>query len=233
MRPWWWQHQTEMKNNLFLFILSVLFFEVRAQKVYTDKSAYERAIVHYTHALESYDNYIRKKNFYSRLKYPRAAVDTNGDRFLEPVVDLMLREGIRLDNNTNRFHADVEPTGEMNFYYFEDPVGKYLKVVIMAGDTSGYIHASTTYSFRHPGKSPVYKPEEKKSTVQKTNIPVIPIRRPENTDVAPVTSNVEKVFRHSYYLMPNGDRYPNRESLTRAYPMFANERVFSFYFEKE
>lgn len=117
-------HPTEMKNNLFLLLFIILYIEVQAQTSYTERAAFDRALVQYSHKLESYKNYLRKIRFYSRLKYPRSAVDTYGDRFLEPVVNLMLREGIRLDNNTERFHADVEPAGEMNFYYFEDPFDK-------------------------------------------------------------------------------------------------------------
>ena len=222
-----------MKKKIHLFILFiVLFSKLNAQKAYTDRAAYERALEQYSHALESYDNYIRKLHFFSRVKVPagRASADPGGFVYTM-VVPLMYEHGVKLDNFTTRLYPDVTPEGLVNFYYFLQPDRRYLKIVISDRDTFGYIHLSEAYSFRHPGKPPVYKPGQIKNKSGKMKV-----TEPAGTLVvsSETTGSTKEVLKkRSFYLMPNGDRYWSRETLNKAYPMFRDERVFSLYFERE
>lgn len=218
-----------MKNVILVLILSFLTFNTFGQKQYTDKKEYESALKYYNDAKDSYENYIKKLNYFKNYKFPKSKnYPPNGDIWYVTYFKKDLESlGVRLDNNETRLHKNVTPDDSLyiNFIEVDDSPYLLIKVTNQKMGNDKYEFCCKTLQFKHPGKKPIYV--EKKDSV-KINVSVIKEEKKEPTQVV-IKEPIKKEVKPSKYLMPDGKRY-SYENLIRIYPSMSNNKVFSSYF---
>lgn len=192
-------------------------------QVYKDKSKYAIAIKIYNDHLESYENYLNKIKFYTDFKYPKSSnYPKTGEEWSMVLKPQLESVGIKFDNEGDRYHKNIKPSGKIYINFIEDPNLDYLIVKILDYIPPNYIHSAETYSFTHPGKKPVLMEEK---VIKKINEPVIEEKPTVEDFVNPDTPIISDL-----YLMPDGKKY-TYENLIKSYPSMANKSVLLFNFK--
>lgn len=216
-------------------IVSILLFSVSNLvygQVYTLKEDYNNAIKNYNDAKESYENYIKKINFYKNYKYPKNKPYPNSwFEYFKPILE---SNGIKMDNYKVRYHKNIDPDGTTYINFIIDPNSDYLSVTLTDIPPSNYIYSASIYKFNHPGKSPVFK-EEKETLIDNSTTTYSPsqtdtlIIEPKMIFVPSV--KIENLpTRPEFYIMPNGSKY-SYEQLIHNYPSMADNKVLHFNFK--
>lgn len=139
------------------------------QKVYTNKKLYDNALKQYCDELDSYENYIKKVNFYNNFSYDKTkGYPSSTEKWISYFEPLLNKSGVKFDNYINRLHENVNPSGTIYINFLESTKSNKLLVSFDDSPRSNAIYTASTFKFNHPGKPPVFKkPEEqKKDTVK-------------------------------------------------------------------
>ena len=201
------------------------------QKTYTSKKSYDSALKQYCDELESYQNYIKKINFYNNFSYYKSnGYPSSADGWMSYFQPLLSKSGIKFDNYINRLHDNVEPEGVIYINFIESVRSDKLLVSFDDSPRDNAIYTASTYKFKDPGKPPIYsKPEQKEKTIIKKEKIYNPISPPNKIQYATEIKKVDVDSSTDFYTMPNGEKYTYIE-LIKNYPSMANETVFKTNF---
>lgn len=229
-----------MKKIVSLVIILITISSLSyGQKVYTNKKLYDSALKQYCDELESYQNYIKKINFYNTFSYYKSnGYPSSADKWMSYFEPLLKKSGIKFDNYISRLHENVEPSGIIYINFIESSKSDKLLVSFDDSPRTNAIYSASTYKFNDPGKPPVYnKPLPKESTPKKGKI-YNPITPPDKIQYA---SSVEEkkdtlIIKEKkdtsnvvFFTMPNGEKFTYVE-LIKNYPSMINEDVFKSNF---
>ena len=213
-----------MKNIVSsVLVVLICLSSVNAQKVFTDRKEYEKALQNYNDALDSYNNFQKKVKFYSDYKFSKSeSYPTNGDAWyniLKPGLDKL---GIKMDNKESRLHPNVESVGTVYFSFIEVPSSKELKVKITDYPLNPYDYkfSAHTCKFNHPGKPPILKEKKAIAVIEEIKKDSVKVVEPKMVYVPPV-KYVEPV-KYNLYMMPDGKRYTYSQ-LVVMYPSLKSE----------
>ena len=152
-----------MKKVLITLLVTMFVQLSYGQKVYADKNEFDRAVKQYNDELDSYENYIKKINFYKNYVYPKSLTypesPTKWMSYFEPKLK---KEGIRFDNYLGRLHSNVTPSGTVHINFIESQGSNKLLITFDDEPYVDAVYTASTYKFNHPGVKPVYKPQTKK-----------------------------------------------------------------------
>lgn len=205
-------------------------FTLFGQKIYNNKNDYDIAIKEYNRSKESYDNYLKKLNFFKNYKYPKSkSYPKNGDEWFKIFEGDLKKLNIKIDNEDQRLYSDVRPEGNIYINLIEDPTQPNLVVKVTDKKMSIYDFkfCCTTLKFKDPGKPPIFI--EKKVTVstkiQKNDVKI------DNKENYITKNDTIIVTYESVYLewlwTPFGKIYKN--DFEKQY----DSRIVNFYFDKK
>lgn len=217
-----------MKNVILFLLLFFCLTKSFGQKYYTDKKEYESALKYYNDAKDSYDNYIKKLNYFKNYKFPKSKnYPPDGDSWYAYFKTDLESLGVRFDNNEIRLHKNIPPKDSLyiNFIEVNDSPFLLVKVTNKKLSSSEYKFCCKTLCFDYPGKKPIYV---EKQVPKKDEIVIIKENKIDSLKV--VTINPIEYKIKTLYLMPNGVRY-SYENLIKVYPSMSNSKVFSSYFK--
>lgn len=217
-----------MKKIVF-FVLLTFSVTVKSQNIYSDRKKYDVATKNYNDAIESYDNYLKKINFYKNYKYPKnTSTPKNWFEYFKPILQ---SNGIKLDNYLVRYHKNVIPDGSIYVNFVDGADPNFLSVTFTNTPPSEYFYSAFIYKFNHPGQPPVLVEEPKKEKVitKVSSPPIVKV----DTIVKEEPKTVKEIvpqYVEIKYLMPDGKKY-TYESLIRVYPSMSENKVFTSYFK--
>lgn len=147
-----------MKKSFILLIVILSANLSFGQKVYTDKTEYEKALTQYYDELDSYENYVKKIDFYKNFVFPkRRSYPQNRSEWMNYFGDLLSKSNIRFDNHEVRLHSNVKPSGIVYINFLESNTSSNLIISISEQSHPDAIYTASTYRFNHPGVKPTYK----------------------------------------------------------------------------
>jgi hypothetical protein len=217
--------------SLVILLITISYFSY-GQKTYTNKKSYDSALKQYCDELESYQNYIKKINFYNNFSYYKSnGYPSSTDGWISYFQPLLNKSGVKFDNYINRLHDNVEPEGVIYINFIESVRSDKLLVSFDDSPRDNAIYSASTYKFKDPGKPPIYsKPEQKEKSTSKKNKIINPITPPNKVQYASTESEkVDTISTIDFYTMPNGEKYTYVE-LIKNYPSMVNESVFKSNF---
>ena len=227
-------NQQTMDLKIKIRILIIFFLVAQraiSQTIYTNKQEFEKASLWYEHALFSYQNSIKKIEYYAQIKYPkRSLYPANGDEWFRIFEPGLNSKGIKIDNNENRLFPDVEPEGPIYFNFIEDPEKDNLIIRITSTPLQPYeyLFCATSLKFKHPGKRPEFKKIRNHSNQESHNaITQSNILETEELNLANTLPN--EINQPEIFTMPDGNKYTYVE-LIKIFPSLSNKKVFKTRF---
>lgn len=219
-----------MKKVILFLLLLVNSAPIFGQKYYTDKKEYESALKYYNDAKDSYENYLKKIEYFKNYKYPKRKVYSDDpDSWNSSWKSDLEILNIRQDNNSVRLHPNIIPedTLYINFIEIPDSVFLLIKITTQRMSEYDYKFCARTLKFKHPGKPPVFvervtpKPNKKER---------VKIKEDKKVDIV---LEISKPIQHrvmDIYFMPDGKKY-TYDSLIKSYPAMSDNKVFLSYFK--
>ena len=219
-----------MKKVILFLLLLVNSAPIFGQKYYTDKKEYESALKYYNDAKDSYENYLKKIEYFKNFKYPKTKsypTDVDGwYRLWETDLNIL---NIKPDNNDIRLHGNIVPEDSLYINFIEVPDSTYLviKITNKRIPKNDYKFCAKTLKFKHPGKPPVFV---EKVTPEPNKKERVKIKEDKKVDIV---LEISKPIQHrvmDIYFMPDGKKY-TYDSLIKSYPAMSDNKVFLSYFK--
>jgi hypothetical protein len=217
-----------MKNIILSILFICNFFFVNAQKTYTNKLEYERAVKEYNDKMDSYVNYVKKINFYKNYKYPKNTSYPNN--WFVYFKTLLEKNDIKMDNYQIRYHKNIAPNDSIYVNFIDDDNSEFLSVTFTREPPFNYLHSAFIYKFNHPGKPPVLVDKPKKEIivnkkVESKVVEIKPVTQDTITKTPELVAGIIENPNKDIFIMPDGKKY-NYESLVVLYPSMKYDSVF-------
>lgn len=223
-----------MKKIVSLVIILITISSLTyGQKVYTNKKLYDSALKQYCDELESYQNYIKKINFYNNFSYNKSnGYPSSAEDWMSYFEPLLSKSGVKFDNHLHRLHENVNPVGVTYINFMESSKSAKLLVSFDDSPRDNAVYSASTYKFKDPGKPPIFsKPEPISKPTPKKDKIINPITPPNKVQYA---STEEKkvdvtIDTTDIFTMPNGEKYTYLD-LIKNYPSMSDENTFKSNF---